>query len=167
MVPDFDLQLQVAIKALRDAVAPAVDPGNSVAKEQLQLAIGTLSIVQSRLPLARRYVRRLSEDAIQLGEKVADVVGKASAHISAMKTALEDMKEALADPEADTAELESARNTLISAICEVIEAAPLTTKLQALVVQESTSSINRERAWYISSGFEPDKTAVAPIEELI
>lgn len=167
MVPDFDLQLQVAIKALQDAVAPAVDEGNSVAKEQLQLAIGTLSIVRSRLPLERRYVRRLAEDAIGMGEKLSELLRKQSAQTQSLKSALEEMRVALGDPEADTWEIEAARKGLNTVISETIEAVSLTPELQAMVVRESELPINRERAWYVDSGFEQDKKSLKPIEELL
>ena len=42
MVPDADLQLSVVIKALSEVVAPAVDPANRLAVEQLHLSIATI-----------------------------------------------------------------------------------------------------------------------------
>jgi len=71
MIPDADLQLSVVIKALRDVVAQAVDPGNRVAAEQLQLSIATLGLLKARLPLLHQCARRELANAISLGEALA------------------------------------------------------------------------------------------------
>ena len=50
-----DIQLQTAIRALTEVVAPAVDAGNALAVEQLQVVIGMLHLMAVRLPLQVRY----------------------------------------------------------------------------------------------------------------
>lgn len=165
MVPDFDLQLQVAMKALAETVAPAVDPTNSVAKEQLNLAIGTLGIVRSRLPYVRAFVRRQSQDAIAIAEKIASIVGASAA--GSIGGAVEKMQQTLRDPEADVFAIENARSELVSASCAAIEAAPASPQLQALILNDTEASVNRLRAWYIGSGFDPDPKSLKPLEEML
>ena len=50
-----DLQLQTVIRALTEVVMPAVDSGNALAVEQLQVVIGMLHLLAARLPLRFRY----------------------------------------------------------------------------------------------------------------
>ena len=71
MVPDPDLQLQVVIKALSETIAPAVRSDEKVAQEQLHLSIATLGILRQQLPMTRRYLRRLADDAIALADRLA------------------------------------------------------------------------------------------------
>jgi hypothetical protein len=58
MIISLDLQLRVVIKALREVVAPALDPANELAKEQLGLSIATLAVVQARLPYLHAGLRQ-------------------------------------------------------------------------------------------------------------
>ena len=82
MVPDIDLQLQVAIKALSDAIAPAVDPDDKMATEQLQLVIATLTMARERLPVERRMGRRLLAFALVPGLTFASAAAASSSQPS-------------------------------------------------------------------------------------
>ena len=46
MIPEIDTQLAAVIKALSDNVLPAVDAGNPMAAEQIQLCLATLGLVK-------------------------------------------------------------------------------------------------------------------------
>ena len=94
MVPDPDLQLKMVIKALSETVTPAVDPNNKVAQEQLHLAVATLGVLRSRLPMTRRYYRALAQDAIALARELEKATG-ASKPLGA---AIDAVSNALADP---------------------------------------------------------------------
>ncbi|NDK91451.1 hypothetical protein GYA93_17985 [Gordonia desulfuricans] len=49
MIDHSENALRAVIKSLRDVVAPAVDPGDPMAQEQLALSLGTLEFLHSRL----------------------------------------------------------------------------------------------------------------------
>jgi hypothetical protein len=164
MVPDLDLQLQVAIKALRDAVVPAVDPSNRAAVEQLHLAIATLAMVRQRLPLAHRFARRQLEDALTLADALSALVPAALTAEAAAAHA------ALASAEADTAELEAACRDLNEATVAVIARAqdgPARQAIDRAVLRASARPIERGRAWCLPAGFEPDPASVKPIDALL
>ena len=57
MIQSFDVQLQVALRALGEVVAPALQGAEKHVAEQLHLAMATLSFIRTRLPEARRYYR--------------------------------------------------------------------------------------------------------------
>ena len=50
-----DIQVQAAIKALTDTVAPAIDADNKLAVEQLHMVIGALNVVAENLPYQFRF----------------------------------------------------------------------------------------------------------------
>jgi hypothetical protein len=161
MVPDIDLQLRVVIKALRDVVAPAVDPDNRLAVEQLHLSLATLGLIEARLPLAGRRVRAELANAIVLAE-AADASGLAGP-LAAAKAALE-------DPHADAHQIDSHKSRLLAAVSALVDTAPDGTGADALaraVVSASKPQFDLIRAWCLPAGFEPDPDEVLSIEELL
>lgn len=171
MVPDLDLQLQVAIKALTDAVAPAVDPSDKVAVEQLHLAIATFSMVRDRLPFARRYARRQLEDAIELAHALHSAAQADSMlAFAALDRSAAAARMALADVEADTHDIEAAMDKLTDATVAIIAAAqngPASAAVDIAVLQASAQPIERGRAWCLPSGFEPNPNAIRTLADLV
>jgi len=171
MVPDLDLQLQVAIKALTDAIAPAIDPANKVAAEQLHLTVATLTMVRDRLPIARRFTRRQLEDDLAMLDSLRALVTSGDpSRAAALGDAAERARSLLADPQTDTAELETYRGILaeitVSAI-EELQAGPAAPAVERIVLDATRRSIERRRAWCIPAGFEPYPANVPAIETLI
>ena len=165
MVPDLDFQLQVSLKALSDNVVPAVDPQDSVAKEQLNLVIATLTMVRNRLPIQRRFIRRLLEDEIALAAEVAAAIDDGAD----LKARADAASAALADPELEAHELEDVRAELAGLTVAKIAAAGQAglASIAPIVLRASKAPLDRFRSWCIASGFEPDPSAVAPIETLL
>lgn len=167
MVPDIDLQLQAAIKALADTVMPAVDPGNKMAAEQLGLAIATLGIVRQHLPLARRLARRALGHAIGMATELSSVGGEKAAALARPLAAAE---AALADPEADTADIDRARGALNEAICAFVDGeseGPAARAVEAVVIRRSRETTELARAWCLPAGFEPYPERLPLIESLL
>ena len=167
MVPDIDLQLQAAIKALTDTVMPAVDPGDKMAVEQLGLAIATLGIVRQHLPLARRLARRALAHAVGMAAELASVGGENAAALVSPIAAAE---AALADPEADVADIDGARGILNEAICAVVDGAsdgPAARAVEAVVIRRSRETTELARAWCLPAGFEPYPERLPSIESLL
>lgn len=164
MVPDLDLQLQASLKALADTIGPAVDPTDKVATEQLGLVVATLTMVRARLPIQRRLIRRLLEDAISLGEAF-----DAESHIDALGEALAGARAALADPELEAHELERVRAALTSRIVSLLATADgdAIKRVGGVVLKRSGASIERLRAWCVPSGFEGASPAIPAIDSLI
>lgn len=164
MVPSLDLQLQAAIKALSDTVVPAVDPADKMAAEQLHLVIASLGMVRERMPVQRRFIRRLLEDAVALAEAV-----NATEDDSGLAEAVTAARAALADPKLEAHELEAIRAKLTSMTVRLIAAAggEGLDRFGGAVARGSKMPLDRLRAWSIMSGFEPDSSAVKPLSILI
>lgn len=171
MVPDFDLQLQAVLKALSDTVAPALDPANKVAMEQLHLSIATIAMVRDHLPLARRFARRQLEDALDLARAVAEAARADPAiGVAALDIAVAVTPALLTDPTADTADFEAGSATLTAATLVVINAGQNSAAIAAIdaaVLQASRPAIERSRAWFLSAGFEPGPTVIRPLTALL
>jgi len=161
MVPDAELQLAVVIKALRDVVAPAVDPGNKPAIEQLHLSIATIGLVQRGLPLAHARARQELLNALGLAEAVTAAGG-----------AVDDAaaRAALADPAADEARLDAVRRAVLVAVEQAVADAAGTARESAVaraVVQASKAQCDLARAWSAPAGFEVEPGAVPALEALL
>jgi hypothetical protein len=158
MVPDIDLQLQVVLKALEQTVRPALDPSDTLAAEQLGLAIATLSIVRGHVPLQRRFARRLLEDALRLAENVDPPDVLASGITSA--------KAILLDPEAEAEDIEACRNALNQRIATTIAETGQAgmAAFGSLFLTGCRAPVQRMRSWVSGAGFEPDAADLLPIE---
>ena len=165
MVPDIDLQLQIVLKSLSDIVAPAVDPADKVASEQLQLVIATLKMVRDRVPLERRMARRLLEDEIGLADRIA----AAGVDDRGLLDAVAAAKDVLADPECDTLDFDNARSVLTTRTVSVIAAAGSAgvESLALAVIGGTRVPLERLRAWCLPSGFEPDPGQVAALPAVL
>lgn len=161
MVPDSELQLAVVIKALRDVVAPAVDPANKLAMEQLHLSLATLGLVQKGLPLAHARARRELSNAIDLAGAVSAAGGVVDAAAA---------RGALADAAADEAALDDARRTLLSAVEQAVAASAGAANERAVaraVIAASKPQCDLARAWCAGSGFEVEADALPSLESLL
>ncbi len=165
MVPDPDLQLQMVIKALSETVSTAVDPDNKVAQEQLHLSIATLGMMRSRLPMTRRFYRALAQDALTLAKDLEEKTGQSGTLTQAMN----DVGQALTDPGIENEAIEQSRARLHEAITDHLAQIDksLGTVARDIVMQGSLGSIERQRAWFVESGFEPNADRIPAISELI
>jgi len=162
MVPDTDLQLSVVIKALSEVVAPAVDPANRLAVEQLHLSIATIGLVQRGLPLAHARARRELVNALDL----ADAVATAGGHVGST----DDARAALEEARASEADLDVVRKRLLAAIEAGVTASVGTkaeTPVARAVIAASKAQFDLARAWGAPAGFEVERGALPSLESLL
>lgn len=149
----FDVQLQVALRALEEVVAPALGSAEKHVVEQLHLAMATIGFVKTRLPDLRRYTRmELRSYAELAGESVA-VAGSAPD----LAAAVAEAQRLLASPEADFTEFEAASRRLRDEIAALGSACtdPATrAKLDGLVLAHGAAMIGQARQWAMPFGFE-------------
>lgn len=157
MIQNFDAQLQVALRALQDVVAPALGGAEKHVVEQLMIAVGTLAFVKTRLPEARRYYRMELRGWISLAKEAAAVAGEPEA----MALAIDLGEDTLGDPEADIAEFEAVSRRLSDEIAALASAA--NGRLDALILERSAERIGQYRLWCAPFGFEQQpETLPAP-----
>ncbi len=159
MIPEIDVQLAAVAKSLADNVLPAVDPGNSMAQEQLQLVLATLAVVRQRLPDLHAYLRRDLSDNIALAKR-----------IGADAEAIADSENALASPLYSPHQVEAQVRLLKEAICGRVNAVRGTARegaVAAAILDAQEAATMRMRAWALGMGFEPDPSQVPNLNELL
>ena len=163
MVPDAELQLDVALKALREVVLPAVDPANGVAIEQLHLAMMTIGLVRERLPLRHRRARQELRNALDMAERLA-ALGAGGEAVASLADAARGL---LADPAADEAALSTVRCALLAALEAVVAASGGDVAIARAVVAASKAQTDLARAWCLPAGFEVGAEDLPALDTLL
>lgn len=149
----LDVQLQVALRALEEVVAPALGNAEKHVVEQLHLAIATIGFVKTRLPDARRYARMELAAYVTLAEQSLARAGSADA----LAAALEGARAVMASAEADTAGIEDACRALrdeVTALGSRCTDPAVSRDLDALVLDHGAAMVGQARQWTSPFGFE-------------
>ncbi|MCC6710062.1 MAG: hypothetical protein IT492_21090 [Gammaproteobacteria bacterium] len=161
-----DLQLQTAIRALVEVIAPAVDAGNALAVEQTQIVIGMLQLMAARLPLQYQY------DCDEL-VRLVDLSRALEDHDGRLATARAAGAEVLARAQATPQELLAAIRNLRKLSGAVITAAyrdgddATRTSVSKHVLAHAEQQLLRERAWFAPQGWELQPESLPDIENLL
>ena len=152
MIQGFDVQLQVILRALEEVVAPALGGAEQHVVEQLMLSIATIGFVKTRLPEARRFYRMELRSCIDLAKEAGRISGTDS-----LARAIEAGESALADPEADIADFETASRSLrdgVTALSHSSVGQPHQAQLDAAILEKSGALVAQNRLWCAPFGFE-------------
>lgn len=57
MTPSIDIRIATIVRAMEDVVAPAIDPGNSLAREQAALVVGQVRLIAAQWSRSEDYAR--------------------------------------------------------------------------------------------------------------
>lgn len=165
--------LRAAIKALRDTVAPAVDPTDPQAAEQLRLTIDFLEFLRTRIydvHARHRYelehqlavARSLLEEAAKVSERacqeLVDRVSEAAA--------------ALGDAATHTRDLQHASDELWGGVRALVREAGTAPRevqqaISAKILSGMDPLVELESSWYLPFGFEPAPERVSPLSDLL
>lgn len=153
MIQNFDSQLQVALRALEEVVAPALAGSEKHVVEQLMLSIATIGFVKTRLPEARRFYRMELRSWLDLAEQAAAIAGRPEPLDNAIRAG----HAALADPEADIAAFETASRhlrDLVTALSHAATGQDHQARLERLILDRSGDLVTQSRLWCLPFGFE-------------
>lgn len=153
MIRDFDAQLQVALTALQDIVAPALSGADNHVIEQLMLSVATVGFVKARLPEARRFYRMDLRSWIELSKDTAQIVSVPDD----MAKTIADGVHVLTDPEADIADFENISRQLrdhVTALSAAAVGQPYQADLESVILEKLGVLIAQNRQWTASFGFE-------------
>jgi hypothetical protein len=166
-----DNTLTAAIKALEDVVAPAVDPSDPLAGEQLALVVHALRVVRGRLDHVHDRARFDMRHALALAGTVADDAAACSpAAAQALEHAVDAATSLSESPDARTAELRGAAAEIAAAlrvlVRESASADEVTRRrIERRIVEGTRERIKAERAWHLPQGIDPDPgSVVGPLE---
>ncbi len=160
--------LQAAIKALEQAVMPAVNPADPLAAEQLKLTIGYLKLLKGRLVHAedrahfelahyRAMAESLQDEARAEGGEVARCFDAALALAAAAVRATE-VRAAAADLAA-----------AVSGLVRAAAAAPpdRRRRIERTVARDSRRWVEAQRAWFAPLGFELRPAQLPALEDAL
>jgi hypothetical protein len=158
MIHSFDSQLQVALRALEEVVAPALAGAEKHVVEQLMLAVVTIGFVKTRLPEARRFYRMELRTCLEMAQAAGEIAGTSAELAQAIAAG----NSALTDPEADDVEFEAASRRLrdlVTALSAAKAGQPEQIRLDAVIMEKSSALLGQYRLWCAPFGFElqPEK----------
>ena len=165
MVPDVDLLLGAALRAMKDVVAPAIPPEQGVAAEQARLVIGVLSLMQQRVSFEGQRSLKELEIAVALAEEVVSVLSNPSALKSELEAARQGLDDLMNDKERD-----AVRKSLLACVASSIDSednSEAKDSLLRVVLKVSSKQTALARAWAMPSGFEPASSDADPLIALI
>lgn len=162
-----DIALKAALKSLNEVIAPAVDPQDKMAREQVALVIGLLTLVAQRLPhgfaydldelarlsgLAREILPACPGSSLEAAQaNGADVIARARASPAEVVEAIAALRSTLGDAAAHLgARSDAAGKTAVRALLDA-----------------SAAQLLRERSWVIAQGWESDPASVPVLSSLI
>lgn len=162
MADHTDNALLAAIKALDEVVAPAVDPANPLAGEQLKLVSRYLAFLRSRLQFLADRDRFELHHYLGLAQELRSCASEKTTPSSAeFAQAIELAELAGRRAQATARELRLAIKELTTTISMFVRYStalePVAIKrIESVVVRASKSLFDVQRAFYLAMGFEPD-----------
>lgn len=178
-----DHALRAAVKALAEVVAPAVNPDDALAVDQLRLVISWLQFhdmrrrdeprlawatLRQRLALASQ-VRPVLDGAASSGPAVQGLAAALDRACSAARAVLEVPGEQGHDPAGAWAQAAEELDALVCAAIEALDTGPEAARLALarVVLDQAGDSLMLQRAWFAPLGFEARPQAVPPLEALL
>ncbi|WLP89063.1 hypothetical protein [Gordonia sp. NB41Y] len=167
MIDHSENALRAVIKSLRDVVAPAVDPGDPMAQEQLALSLGTLEFLHSRLDRSDARARFELRARLHLARGLHVVLPSGSVQ---MAEAMEQAEGLLGNVDAQVAELRAASARLGAVVAQVMASevdAEVRTAMETAVLDGSEALVEFERSWYRPLGFDPHPESIRSLDDIL
>lgn len=172
MAEHADHALQAAVKALTEVVAPAVDPQDPLAVDQLRLVVSWLQFDLTRRHQERQLVQ--AELALRIALAQAVLPGLAATQpqrAAALGQALREARDVHGRTGAESAAWRAAADGLDALVSDAVLAAaqgPVAARklLADQVLQHAHDSLMIRRAWFAPLGFEARPDSVPAVEAL-
>lgn len=168
-----DDALQAAIKALEQAVLPAVDTADPLATEQLRLVVGYLKLLRGRLGWIGRRARFELQHHAAMARSLQyefDAVGGEPAQRA--QAALAQAAPLLADPAPDAEAVRSTAALLAGAVSGLVRMAAdaepgLRRRIEHEVAVQTRRWTDAQRAWFAPLGFELHAAELPALDEAL
>ena len=167
MANHADNDFRAAAQALMDVVAPAIDPQNPLARQQLKLVVDWLDFYRSRLPYNQDRERLELEVQLATARVVAAAAPDAAS--TALRAAIDGAAIVHArlgprpvEVRAVTARLEDEISALVRLSPAFDE--PARRSVERIVVRDTKALLDAQRAWFLPQSIEPDPGAIPPLE---
>jgi hypothetical protein len=154
-----DNTLAAAIKALEEVVAPALDPADPQAAEQLVLVIDSLRFLRQRLDHLHDRARFDLRHHLALAHAISDDA-PLEAEIAAATMVYERAGARTPELRESAAELAAVLRTVVRETTDDVTRR----RLERRILKGSWERIEADRAWHEPQGFDPDPATVPPLE---
>lgn len=167
MANHADNDFRAAAKALMDVVAPAIDPQNPLARQQLKLVVDWLDFYRSRLPYNQD--RERLELGVQLETARAIAIAAPEAASAVLQKAIDaaaKVQAGLGPRPVEVREVTAQLEDRISAVVRQSAAfdAPARRNIERIVVRDTKHLLDAQRAWFLPQSIEPDPDAIPALE---
>ncbi|HSV59523.1 MAG TPA: hypothetical protein VLJ19_11540 [Variovorax sp.] len=168
-----ETDLRAAIKALSDVVAPAVDPKDALATEQLRLVVEYLRFLRQRVDLLHQRDRTELQHQLEMARALRKLEAPCSDGLrAALQGASEVGEQRFNDAAATGAQLKAACAALAAAVRDGTREAndwpaPARDRWERCVLYASAARVAFEQAWYLPLGFEPAPAEVPALDSLL
>jgi hypothetical protein len=169
-----DIGLKAVVKALVDTVAPAIDPSDHLAKEQLRLAASYVDFVRQRLHLFHARERYDLRHYVGLADELlAAAAQDQSQPVVTLRSVLAEVKPLADDPAALTSDIRAAAMDLAHAVAAVVQAAHKDTgagyarQVDKAVLAATEEKFELELLWYRPIGFDPSPRTDRSLEDYL
>lgn len=160
-------------KALRDIVAPAVDPTDPIAGEQLQSATRYLDFLAQRLDFLHDRQRFELDHAVRLAHSLsAPAAGVSASLADELATTATRGSELLSQRGADVPAMRAVVDQLAATMRELVRQAAsaspdVVAEIEQTVLDGTEERILFERAWYLPLGFDHSPAEVPAVTDLL
>lgn len=161
MVPDVDLLIGAALRAMKEVVVSAIPQDQGTAAEQARMVIGVLSLLQQRVSFEGARSRKELEIAFDLAELLVPVLSDPRALKAELEAARQDSDGVMNDKKRD-----AVRRSLLTCVATSIDNEgnrEAKDRLLRVVLNVSSRQTSLTRAWSMPSGFEPASTSADPL----
>ena len=170
MANHADNDFRAAAKALLDVVAPAIDPQNPLARQQLKLVVEWLDFYRSRLPYNQDRERLELAVQLETAQAIASVAPTAAvtalrAVIGAAATIHAGLGPRPVEVRAVTARLEDEISAVVRLSPGFDE--PARQSIERVIVRDAKVLLDAQRAWFLPQGIEPDPEAIPPLDDAL
>ncbi len=167
MANHADNDFRAAAKALMDVVAPAIDPSNPLARQQLKLVADWLDFYRSRLPHAMDRERLELSVQLEMARAVAEAAPAAAA--VSLRAAIDDaaaVQERLGPRPPRVREVTARLEDEISALVRrsVDFDAAARQRVERIVVDDTRHLLDAQRSWFLPQSIEPEPDAILPLD---
>jgi hypothetical protein len=166
MTPSIEVRLTSVLHGLRDAIIPAINPGEALAVEQSGLILAQLTMLLNQLPYADRYHQLCRDDARTAAASLMQGAAGGPHSLSAAKALTALLAEKGADdPHTDYLALAGGIATLTKAVADDGEPG-WRAQVHAAVLAFSIRQNRRERVWFVDAGFDPNPAELPTLAAL-
>jgi hypothetical protein len=167
MANHADNDFRAAAKALMDVVAPAIDPQNPLARQQLKLVVDWLDFYRSRLPYNQDRERLELEVQLETARAIARAAPDTA--VAALRAAIDAAATVRAGLGARPVEVRAVTVQLEDEISAIVRLSPgfdepTRRSIERIVVRDAKALLDAQRAWFLPQSIEPDPGAIPPLE---